>query len=72
MVQQSLEAGRRLVEGGVEAERSGVLPSEEELCLLVKEGHQLGLVGGLVTDSLVRGARHYWNITTLTPCQLQL
>ena len=62
VVQQALQAAGRVLEVVLEAERSGQVPGVEEISQLVRAGHQEGEVAGLVTDCLVKGASHYWNI----------
>ena len=66
LVLQALMAARRMLELVLEAERSGEVPSEEEIAEVVAASQQDGQLAGMVTAKLGRAARHYWNINKLT------
>ena len=61
LVLQALMAARRMLELVLEAERSGEVPSEEEIAEVVAASQQDGQLAGNIAEKLGRAALHYWS-----------
>ena len=61
LVLQALMAARRMLELVLEAERSGEVPSEEEIAEVVAASQQDGQLAGKIAEKLGRAALHYWS-----------
>ena len=63
LVLQALMAARRMLELVLEAERSGEVPSEEEIAEVVAASQQDGQLAGNIAEKLGRAALHYWSVS---------